>query len=78
MIPDFDAAGELAFALKLADLATAISLPHYVNRTFNLDWKANRTEVTEADREAEFDPATTKAEASKLIDRLRQETGRSG
>ena len=53
-IPDFDAAGELAFALKLADLATAISLPHYVNRTFNLDWKANRTEVTEADREAEL------------------------
>ncbi len=53
-IPDFDAAGELAFALKLADLATAISLPHYVNRTFSLDWKANRTEVTEADREAEL------------------------
>ena len=32
----------------------------------------------QADREAEFDSATTKAEASKLIDRLRQETGRSG
>lgn len=53
-IPDFDAAGELAFARELADLATAISLPHYQNRTFNLDWKANRTEVTEADREAEL------------------------
>lgn len=53
-IPDFDAAGELAFARELADLATAISLPHYVNRTFNLDWKSNRTEVTEADREAEL------------------------
>jgi histidinol-phosphatase len=53
-IPDFDAASELAFARELADLATAISLPHYLNRTFNLDWKSNRTEVTEADREAEL------------------------
>ena len=53
-IPDFDAARELAFARELADLATAISLPHYLNRTFSLDWKANRTEVTEADREAEL------------------------
>jgi len=40
--------------MHLADLATAISLPHYINRSFNLDWKANRTEVTEADREAEL------------------------
>ena len=53
-IPDFDAAAELAFALELADLATAISLPHYTHRTFNLDWKTNRTEVTEADRDAEL------------------------
>ena len=53
-IPDFDAAAELGFALELADLATAISLPHYTNRTFNLDWKANHTEVTEADRDAEL------------------------
>ena len=53
-IPDFDAAAELKFALELAELATAISLPHYDHRTFNLDWKANRTEVTEADREAEL------------------------
>ncbi|MDP2291223.1 MAG: inositol monophosphatase family protein [Actinomycetota bacterium] len=53
-IPDFDAAAELQFALHLADLASAISMPHYVNRSFNLDWKANRTEVTEADREAEL------------------------
>ena len=53
-IPDFDAAAELKFALEQAELATAISLPHYDHRTFNLDWKANRTEVTEADREAEL------------------------
>ena len=44
----------MQFALELADLATAISMPHYTHRTFNLDWKANRTEVTEADREAEL------------------------
>ena len=53
-IPDFDAAAELAFALELADLATAISLPHYTHRSFSLDWKTNRTEVTEADRDAEL------------------------
>ena len=53
-IPDFDAATELQFAMRLADLASAISMPHYVNRSFNLDWKANHTEVTEADREAEL------------------------
>ena len=53
-IPDFDAARELDLALRLADLADAITLPRYVNRSFHLDWKANRTEVTEADREAEL------------------------
>ena len=37
-----------------------------------------QTLLQQAGREAEFDPATTKAEASKLIDQLRQETGRSG
>ena len=50
---DFDAARELAFALHLCDLADAITLPRYLSRSFNLDWKANRTEVTEADRDAE-------------------------
>jgi histidinol-phosphatase len=53
-IPDFDAAAELSFARELADLASAISLPYYNNRSFNLDWKANHTEVTEADRETEL------------------------
>ena len=48
-----DLAGELALALALADAADAVTLAHYENRTFHLDWKANRTEVTEADREAE-------------------------
>jgi histidinol-phosphatase len=37
----------------MADAADAITLPRYDQRSFSLDWKANRTEVTEADREAE-------------------------
>ena len=48
-----DLAAELAFALELADVATAITKPHYDQRSFSLDWKANRTEVTEADRDSE-------------------------
>jgi histidinol-phosphatase len=44
---------ELALALELADVADAITLPHYERRSFSVDWKANRTEVTEADRSAE-------------------------
>lgn len=48
-----DVAAELAFALELADVATAITKPHYDHRSFSLDWKANRTEVTEADRDSE-------------------------
>jgi histidinol-phosphatase len=52
---DLDAVldGELELALHMADAADAITLPRYDQRSFNLDWKANRTEVTEADREAE-------------------------
>lgn len=49
----FDAAGELELARHLADIADAITLPHYDHRSFTLDWKANRTEVTEADRDTE-------------------------
>ena len=48
-----DLAAELEFALELADIADLITLPHYDRRSFNVDWKANHTEVTEADRDAE-------------------------
>ena len=48
-----DLAADLDLALRLADIADAITLPHFKQRSFNLDWKANRTEVTEADRDAE-------------------------
>ena len=50
---DRDLAADLAFGLELAKMADGISLPYYEQRSFNLDWKANRTEVTEADRETE-------------------------
>jgi histidinol-phosphatase len=54
MIDGVDLAVELAFAHRLANAADAITLPHYRNRSFNLDWKSNRTEVTEADRDSEM------------------------
>jgi histidinol-phosphatase len=44
---------ELAFALELADLADAETLPRYRQRTFTVDRKQDNTEVTEADRGAE-------------------------
>jgi histidinol-phosphatase len=50
---DVDLADELTFALGLADVADAITLAHYEQRSFSVDWKDNLTEVTEADREAE-------------------------
>ena len=50
---DRDLAADLAFGLDLAEIADAITLPYYEQRSFSLDWKANRTEVTEADRETE-------------------------
>jgi histidinol-phosphatase len=50
---ELDLTEELAFARELSDIADAITLPHYERRSFNLDWKANRTEVTEADRDTE-------------------------
>jgi histidinol-phosphatase len=50
---EYDLAAELRFALSMADAADAVTLPHYDNRTFSLDWKDNHTEVTEADRQTE-------------------------
>jgi histidinol-phosphatase len=44
---------DLSFALELADIADRITLPYFEQRSFNLDWKSNHTEVTEADRETE-------------------------
>ena len=50
---DVDLDVELRFALRMADVADEITLPAYESRSFHLDWKANHTEVTEADRNTE-------------------------
>ncbi len=50
---EFDVAEELGVALEVADAADRFTLPHFVDRDFSVDWKANRTEVTEIDRAAE-------------------------
>ena len=53
-VPDgLDLAAELAVAHDLADHADHFTLPHFVDRDFHVDWKQNRTEVTEVDRRAE-------------------------
>ena len=46
-------ARELELALELATLAETESLHRYEQGTFTIDRKADRTEVTEADRAAE-------------------------
>jgi len=48
-----DLSTELALALKIADVADAITLPHFQSRNFTVDLKANQTEVTEVDRNTE-------------------------
>jgi histidinol-phosphatase len=48
-----DLAADLALGLELAAIADGITLPYYEQRSFSLDWKANHTEVTEADRDTE-------------------------
>jgi histidinol-phosphatase len=48
-----DLAAELSLALELADAADALTLPRFQHADFTLGWKDDRTEVTEADRDAE-------------------------
>ena len=50
---DIDLTHELALALDVVDAADAFTLPHFHEADFDLDWKQNRTEVTEIDRRAE-------------------------
>ena len=56
-------ASELALALELADLADVETLPRYEQRRFTVDRKADRSEVTEADRGAELAITRRLAEA---------------
>jgi len=44
---------ELELAIELASIADAITLPAFESRRFTLDWKPDRSEVTEVDRAAE-------------------------
>jgi histidinol-phosphatase len=53
MTIDRDLAADLSLGLQLADIADRITLPYYEQRSFSLDWKANHTEVTEADLDTE-------------------------
>ena len=48
-----DLSGDLALALRAADVADAVSLPGFVGRTFSVERKADRSEVTEIDRSTE-------------------------
>ncbi|HEX2786117.1 MAG TPA: inositol monophosphatase family protein [Ilumatobacteraceae bacterium] len=53
MSVDRDLPADLALALELAEIADGITLPFFEQRSFDLDWKPDRTEVTQADRRAE-------------------------
>lgn len=48
-----DLLAELALAQRAADAADAITLGLYERHDFEVEWKPNRTEVTEADRRTE-------------------------
>lgn len=50
---DRDLATEIDFALGLAGLADTVTLQPFHARDFTVDWKTNRTEVTELDRRTE-------------------------
>jgi histidinol-phosphatase len=76
MTPDLEP--ELALALELADLADAITLPAYERRSFSVDWKANRTEVTEADRGAEAAISARLGEVRAHHGRFGEEHGLAG
>jgi len=52
-VSERDLSADLALALELAGIADRITLPYFEQRSFNLTWKENRTEVTEADRQTE-------------------------
>jgi histidinol-phosphatase len=71
-------AGELAFALRLADIADALTLPFYERRAFTVDRKPDRSEVTEADRQTEAALRTMVAETFPKHGFFGEESGVSG
>lgn len=50
---DADLGADLALALDVATQVDAFTLEHFDAQDFSIDWKANATEVTEIDRQAE-------------------------
>lgn len=71
-------AHELAFAHRLADAASAQALPRYLDRAFTVSRKADRSVVTEADRQAETAVAELLAAERPQHGLLGEEHGRSG
>ncbi len=54
MVPDISLADDLALALRAAEIADAISLPGFQQRGFTVERKADKSEVTELDRNTEL------------------------
>ncbi|MGA1440890.1 MAG: inositol monophosphatase family protein [Ilumatobacteraceae bacterium] len=73
-----DPADDLAIALRLADVADSVTLPHFRNADFTLGWKDDRTEVTEADRDAETELAATALRLRPEVAFVGEEHGRQG
>jgi histidinol-phosphatase len=77
-LEDFDVDAELALAVTLADLADSLTLGRYRTREFSVDWKANRTEVTEVDRATEAALASLLATERPHHGRYGEEHGAAG
>ena len=74
---DLDA--ELELALELADAADAVTLPHFRAADLHVDRKADRTEVTEADRGSRGrDPGPTRRRPGPTTRLLGEEHGLIG
>ena len=71
-------AEELGFALGLADVADALTLPFYERRAFTVDRKPDRSEVTEADHQTESALRAMVAEVYPMHGFLGEESGVSG
>jgi histidinol-phosphatase len=69
---------ELDLAHRLADAAAAEALPRYQQRQFTVSRKADRSEVTEADRQAEAAVAALLAQERPHHGLLGEEHGRQG
>jgi histidinol-phosphatase len=76
MIPSIEE--ELDLALRLADVADAITLPRYRSADLRVDQKPDRTPVTEADQAAERAIRSLLAEARPDHAMLGEEFGLSG